>query len=427
MSRRRPSILPDQTFSVPSGAGATTDRAFPAAEQATGVRDTAGEVRLTYDFRGRVTEQARTVIDDITTEADWSGLDSETSLAGIDAWLGSSGGLDSETFTVTTAYDALDRVTEQTAPDSSKTVPTYDEGGQLTAVDVHVRGASAATSFVTEITYNARGQRESITYGNHTSTAYTYDADRFWLTRLLTERASASSHGAATLQDLGYVRDLVGNIVEITDDAQETVFFANAQVSPDRTFSYDSLYRLVSATGREKVGQSQSTAFYADYAGGMGGLPDAGNPALRRYTQSYTYDAAGNILETKHQQGSGGTVLWRRGYALESGNNQLLSTSLPGDDPDDPSTHSDTYAYDARGAMVFLPHLKSGVSANLTRDFRDQLRKADLDSAGNVAWYAYDAGGQRVRKVWDKGSVVEERIYASVFGQGRMSSLATRS
>ena len=99
-----------------------------------------------------------------------------------------------------------------------------------------------------------------------------YDADRFWLTRLLTARASASSHGAATLQDLGYACDLVGNITGLTDDAQETVFFANAEVSPDRTFTYDSLYRLVTATGREKVSQTQSTAWYANYAGAMGAV-----------------------------------------------------------------------------------------------------------------------------------------------------------
>ncbi|MBK9649186.1 MAG: RHS repeat-associated core domain-containing protein [Deltaproteobacteria bacterium] len=92
-------------------------------------------------------------------------------------------------------------------------------------------------------------------------------------------------------------------------------------------------------------------------------------------------------------------------------NNQLLSTSLPGDDPDDPTTHSQSYAMNDRGAIVYLPHLKTGVSTNLVRDFRDQLRKAELDNAGNVSWYAYDAAGERVWKVWDKGSVVEERIY----------------
>ncbi|HHN75580.1 MAG TPA: toxin, partial [Acidobacteria bacterium] len=370
------------------------------------IYDTAGEQRLAYDFRGRLTEQIRTVIDDITAEADWSGLAGMTSLADIDAWLATDGGLDSETFATTTSYDALDRVTEQVAPDGSRVVPTYDAGGRLAAVEVYVRGATSPTSFVTEIMYNARGQRESITYGNHTATSYTYDEDRFWLSRLVTERSSASSHGAATLQDLGYARDRVGNITSITDDAQETVFFGNAQVSPTRRFGYDSLYRLVQATGREKTGQSQFTAWYADYAGAMGAIPDLGDPALRRYTQRYTYDAADNITEMKHQQGSDGTVLWRRGYAYETGNNQLLSSSLPGDDPDDPATHSDTYTYTARGAMAALPHLGA-----ITRDFRDQLRKVVLDSAGNVAWYAYSADGQRVRKVVDKGSVVEERIY----------------
>src|SRR5690606_1484733 len=69
------------------------------------------------------------------------------------------------------------------------------------------------------------------------------------------------------------------------------------------------------------------------------------------------------------------------------------------------------YGYNARGGMTFLPHLKAGVPSNVTLDFRDQLRKAELDASGNVAWYAYDGAGQRVRKLWDKGAVKEERIY----------------
>ena len=54
----------------------------------------------------------------------------------------------------------------------------------------------------------------------------------------------------------------------------------------------------------------------------------------------------------KHQNGSGGTVLWRRGYDYQAWNNQLLSTSIAGDDPDDPSTYGHTYSYNARGAML---------------------------------------------------------------------------
>ncbi|MEQ1569914.1 MAG: RHS repeat-associated core domain-containing protein, partial [Myxococcota bacterium] len=42
---------------------------------------------------------------------------------------------------------------------------------------------------------------------------------------------------------------------------------------------------------------------------------------------------------------------------------------------------------------------------------QDQIRRAALDLAGSVAWYAYNASGQRVRKRVDKGGVQEERIY----------------
>jgi YD repeat-containing protein len=321
------------------------------------VYDTAGELRLAHDFRGRVATQTREVLADVTAEADWSDLDAATSLAGIDAALATLGALSGEGFAVETAHDALDRVTEQTAPDGSRTVPGYDAGGRLITVDVHVRGASPATAFIGAIAYNARGQRTEVVYGNHTSTTFTYDPQRFWLARLVTARSAASSHGAATLQDLAYSRDRVGNVTGIVDGAQETVYFANAQVSPDRSFTYDALYRLIRATGREKVGQAQTTAFYAGYAGAMGAIPDSGDPALRAYTQSYTFDASGNLTEMKHQQGTSGPVLWRRGCAIAAGSNQLVSSSVPGDDPDDPSTHSDVYAYDARGALIFLPHL----------------------------------------------------------------------
>ncbi|MEQ1570923.1 MAG: RHS repeat-associated core domain-containing protein [Myxococcota bacterium] len=307
--------------------------------------------------------------------------------------------LDDEAFTVATRYDALDRVTSLVSPDGSDTTRTYDEGGRLVTVAVAVKGA-AGTSFVDHIAYDARGQRLSIAYGNGTSTTYAYDPYRFWLTRLHTLR------GATALQDLQYTHDAVGNIVEIRDDAQQTEFFANAAVTPTRTFAYDALYRLVRATGREKVDQRQTTAFYADYAGATGAIPDPADPALRQYTQAYRYDAVGNLLEMKHQQGLGGAVAWRRGYAYEPGNNQLVSTSAPGDDPDDPATHTDRYPYNERGAMTAMPHLPAVV-----RDPQDQIRRADLDLAGSVAWYAYDAAGQRVRKRVDKGGVQEERSY----------------
>ena len=380
------------------------------------VYDTAGRVTLTYDFRGRTVAQTRQVYEDITTEADWDALDGLDTLADIEAEP-VIGDLSAETFTVATAYDALDRVTEQTAPDTSRTAPGYDAAGRLVTVRVYLRGAVTATDFVTGIIasrrLNARGQRESITYANNTETSYEYDAQRLWLSRILTNRSSASTHGAATLQDLGYTRDAVGNITGITDDAQEDVFFDNEQVTPDRTFLYDALYRLVEATGREKVGQTQTTAWYSAYAGTPGTIPDETDPALRTYSQSYTYDEAGNILEMAHVPSAGSN--WTRYYQIAAGNNQLLRSSFTGDDPEDPDNYTDVYAYNDRGAMVTMPHLRPAEDPNITRDFRDQIRTALLVNSAETAWYSYDAGGQRVRKLIVKAASTEERIYVGPY------------
>jgi hypothetical protein len=57
------------------------------------------------------------------------------------------------------------------------------------------------------------------------------------------------------LQDLSYTYDPVGNILDIRDDAQQTVFFDNAVAEPHAQYAYDPLYRLTEAKGREHGGQ----------------------------------------------------------------------------------------------------------------------------------------------------------------------------
>jgi YD repeat-containing protein len=78
---------------------------------------------------------------------------------------------------------------------------------------VHVCGAGTATPFVTNIDSNARGQRVKVEHGNGTVTTYEYDPETFRLARRVTVRTGDQE----TLQDLSYVYDAVGNIVQITD------------------------------------------------------------------------------------------------------------------------------------------------------------------------------------------------------------------
>ncbi|EYF04841.1 Hypothetical protein CAP_3867 [Chondromyces apiculatus DSM 436] len=349
--------------------------------------DGAGLVTSTgFDFKGNPLGSTRTLAVDYQNQLDWAATPAPA--------------LQTETFTSSTAYDALNRPISTTKPDQSETRPTYNEAGLLEAVDVRLRGASTWTSFVVAINYNAKGQRERIAYGNGVVTEYTYDPLTFRLTRLKSMRIADS----AILQDLRYTYDPVGNIVLIEDKAQQSLYHNGQLVEPVSRYEYDALYRLTRAEGREHAGHN------ADVQQDAEGFPlvQAPHPndpqALRAYAESYEYDEVGNILTMAHQAVGGG---WTRHYEIDEDRNWLLSTSLPGDLPSAP--YSAHYMYDAHGNVTSMPHL-----ASIVWDFKDQQREVDL-GGGGTAYYVYDAAGQRVRKIWEHSGLKEERIYADEY------------
>ena len=60
----------------------------------------------------------------------------------------------------------------------------------------------------------------------------------------------------AALQNIHYTYDPVGNITHIHDDAQQTIYFRNRRVEPSAEYTYDAIYRLIEATGREHWARS---------------------------------------------------------------------------------------------------------------------------------------------------------------------------
>ena len=119
------------------------------------------------------------------------------------------------------------------------------------------------------------------------------------------------------------------------------------------------------------------------------------------YVESYAYDALGNIQSMGHQVASGG---WTRRYAYNEASrivagetgNRLSATSLPGDPAAGP--FSAAYSHDPHGNMTQMPHLPTMVWSE-----NDYLRATarTVSGAGTPAmtYYAYAAGGQRVRKI----------------------------
>jgi len=359
--------------------------------------DGAGVVtNAAYDFKGNLLRSSRQLLKNYKDQVEWS----------------QNPALENETFTSSTTYDALNRPVTLTTPDNSAIRPTYNEANLLERVEVNLRGTAAATTFVNDIDYNAKGQRELIEYGNGVTTTYDYDDQTFRLTHLQTLR------GSSKLQDLFYTYDPVGNITAIRDGAQQTIYFNNQVVSPSSEYLYDAIYRLIGADGREHIGQqAQPETTWNDEFRVNLPHPHDGN-AMQRYTEQYAYDEVGNILSMIHKLGNlpnPGQAVWTRAYTYEETsliepalkNNRLTSTTVGG--------IAESYMHDAHGNMIRMPHLSGAADPNMHWNYEDQLREVNLGGGGN-AYYVYDASGQRVRKVWEKApGLKEERIYLGGF------------
>ncbi|MFI5776076.1 SpvB/TcaC N-terminal domain-containing protein [Nocardia sp. NPDC051570] len=365
--------------------------------------DLAGVVtNARYDFKGNLLGGARQLLTDPTALPDWSRQPA----------------LDSETFTNSARFDALNRAVQSIAPHSSlpratRTVvqPVFNVANLLERVDIWLgldREPDAMLDpvalppspvGVAAMDYDAHGKRLRIVYKNGARTHYDYDPLTFRLIRLRTERPEPPHR----LQDLHYTYDPTGNITHIHDTAQQTIFFDNRRVDPDNDYRYDALYRLIEATGREHLGQ-------------RGGLvhPGDGN-AMARYVETYDYDPVGNIRSVRHRGTNAAYPGWTRTYDYDetsqlepSKTSNRLSRTTIGSDVED-------YRHDAHGNIVRMPHLGAGSSgANMHYDARDHLYRAEVGSG--TAHYVYNAAGQRVRKVVRKApGLVEERIYLDGF------------
>jgi RHS repeat-associated protein len=319
-----------------------------------------------------------------------------------------------ETYVTSATYDALDRAVTQTTPDGSIVIPTYNQSRLLQRVSKTVNGNTI--SVVTNITYNPKNQRLSISYGNGSRTAYTYDPLTLRLIELKTTRLTDK----VVLQNLLYTYDPIGNLTQLQDNAQDTVYYNDAKVPPNAAYTYDPIYRLIKASGRELLGlnnQPQPTT-WDDSSRSAQPLPPHPNDgqALGKYTESYQYDPVGNLQALLH---STGPDTWRRTYnygpANETPVNNRLTTTVVG-------SLTETYTYDYDGNMTSITYLP-----RMQWDFKDQLQATSKQVVANggtpeTTYYVYDSSGQRALKFTKcyapKGQTARrtcERIYIGRF------------
>ncbi len=352
--------------------------------------DQSGLVKISeYDFKYNIKKSSKQLCIEYKKIIDWNVVNRDLIL-------------NIETFNNSSAFNAINKATEIVLPDASKIHPTYNEAALLAQVNIFVQSQNQNIAFVQNINYNAKAQRESILYGNNTSTKYEYDEKTYSLTRILTTR----NNGADILQDLNHTFDPVKNITSAKDDAQQTIFFNNAVVDPSMKYEYDAIYRLIYSQGREHAGaNAASEQFDSDkttFNNQRLTLPGDMN-AMQRYEEKYDYDEVGNMLHMIHNAGNGGfSNKWTRIFSPNANNNRLAQTQV--------GANITSYSYDAHGNMQNLQNATFG----LTWNYADQLQRVDL-GGGGIAYYVYDSNGSRIRKIIENGNLIKERIYLNSY------------
>jgi RHS repeat-associated protein len=399
--------------------------------------DEAGLTEVTeIDFKGNILDKSRRVIADAPIlivfaqapangwnvtpfQVDWEPRSGHT-LADREDEL-----LETDAYRTTLSVDALDRIKQLLFPldveGKRRTLrPIYNTAGGLEKVFLD------QMLYVERIAYDAKGQRALIAYGNGVMTRCAYDALTFRPKRLRSERYTKPDEHTyhpvgEALQDHGYDYDLAGNILGICDRAPGSGILNNPQaaatndpvlaqllVSGDalnRSFTYDPLYRLVSATGRE-----------CD-------RPPVGEPfrdrprctdltKARAYKETYRYDGMGNMLRLEHGNGAERFI---REFRVETANNRVRRVAVETDTYD--------YTFDSTGNMR-----SEATSRHFGWNHSDQMRTFRTQTDGVEpsihAHYLYDPAGQRVKKLVRKqGGQVEVTHYIdSAFEHHRWGS-----
>lgn len=254
-------------------------------------------------------------------------------------------------------YNALNDLLSLTDARGHCRRSAYDVAGQLHRSSLQLAGQAEAVLLST-ISYNNSGQIEREVAGDAAITTARYSPIDGRLEQLL-----ALKPDGTRLQDLTYTSDPVGNILSIEDGVQAVRYFNNQRIDSVSTYRYDSLSRLIEATGREAAASS----------------PDQ----FANYTQRYNYDAGGNLVRLQHV----GAHSHTREMQIAAFSNRGVVKNQGGPDT----------AFDANGNVQ---QLQPGQA--LAWDLRNQLRQVTpverTEAANDTERYAYDNAGQRVRK-----------------------------
>ena len=241
----------------------------------------------------------------------------------------------------------------------------------------------AEVTTLKDILYRADGAVLSRTSGNGVTQTYRYDPCTQRLACHTVQRPAGHPLGAMVISDLYYGYDPAGNILTLNEAATQTQWHRNRVTDGRRAYAYDTLYRLVSATGRERLADTARGPQARLQADGSG----AGGEWFP-YAERYIYDDGDNLIRTEH----GGNSPWTRKYVVSAASNRAVRQSEDGTaNPDDGFLPGGLQRRLADGRA--LEWYADGHLRQVT-----PVTRADAGDMDDTETYRYRNPGSRVRK-----------------------------
>ena len=314
------------------------------------------------------------------------------------------------TYVTQWTYDSHNRLLEMIYPDEEKITYSYNLGGQLEKVHGY---KSYGYDYVSKIGYDKFEQRTYLKYCNGAETFYTYDPQRRRLQNLTV------NSGGNTIMDNAYTYDAVSNVLSVVNGASVPQSGkAGGQMA--HTYTYDALYRLVSATGTY-TGADNKTASYTLAMG---------------YDNMHRITSKRQILTQNNVQFDGtlnagydlsytyGTDTGKKFQLANVKDINYRTEETPSESENVNNNHA--YEYDANGNLVYVNTSrtkKDGVSDEKTTERKlkwdEENRLLASDDNGFVTNYWYDADGERTVKT----SGESDQVYVnSEFAGGRTNT-----
>ncbi|MDJ6960179.1 RHS repeat protein [Salmonella enterica] len=295
--------------------------------------------------------------------------------------------LDSEIYVTSLQADASANTLNRTDAMGHQQSWRYDVSGKVTSQAIKLAGETKQT-LLEHISWSAASQVLEEKTSNGVTTAYGYEPETQWLSTLAAQRADNT-----VLQSLVYGYDNTGNVTSITDNLVATRYYQNQVTDGQKEFSYDALYQLLEATGRENAGNKIIP--YSSLPAALTPIP-TDNSQYVNYTRTWIWDDSGNLQSLAHT----GAGNYTRTMLTETTSNRSVQMNDGGaQDSDEVSQW-----FDNNGNLKQLQISASSSSNNMLWDGSNNLQTVVLlcrdatDMTQNDREIYQYSGSRRVRK-----------------------------